>query len=347
MTLLTLSLIVLACGWKFVKDWRLTRFEALKNSGHPQYFAAVLAGAYLACLSASLHSLLSGIGPYRAVLEGALSYLPGAPGNSGEAELIASMTAIAAISFFLGSMLAWLFNHFAFRDPGLLVAIARKVGAVDELEELCLKCLRDGVLLAITLKSGKVYVGIPEGYSVFEQDRKWVAVWPLASGFRDIWHRLVLNTYYQPHYDQLSTDAGEGGPTSTDFRVVIPRSEVQSAQAFDLPTYEAFQSSAPAAAQPSDNEETVEAGDSHMELDGADQVARQDSSQEPKDNTQALKEEILPEEDAVLLRNYFGFVTSVSLSILLLSGSALSVIFLGATLYYLARMVDARSRWRR
>ncbi|MCD6679517.1 MAG: hypothetical protein LT102_02510 [Burkholderiaceae bacterium] len=45
MTSLALTFFILACGWKFYKEWRVTRYAALSHSGHPQYFGAAIASA--------------------------------------------------------------------------------------------------------------------------------------------------------------------------------------------------------------------------------------------------------------------------------------------------------------
>ena len=92
MTILALSLFVLACGWKFIKDWRFTRYAALKNSGHPQYFGAAIAAVYLGCMSASLHNFFSDFDSYREAVSSGLTYLPSLAESKVERASVATTT---------------------------------------------------------------------------------------------------------------------------------------------------------------------------------------------------------------------------------------------------------------
>ncbi|GGA82333.1 hypothetical protein GCM10011521_20870 [Arenimonas soli] len=224
------------------------------------------------------------------------------------------------------------------------MALARKVGAIEELEELCIRCLESGVLIAITLKSGKVYVGIPEAYSILDGEKKWIGIWPMASGYRDSEQGLVLKTYYQPHYELMERSGESCGPTLDDFRIVLPRSEVSSAQSFDLPTYARFGFGVPAAegsALDGDGAASAQVTNLPDTLDQMDEIENDGSE---IDNASELSAEIMPPEDAALLRIYFGFVVSFSMFVVLVSGTAVSAFFLAASLYCLVRLLQARDR---
>jgi hypothetical protein len=236
-----LGLFILACGWKFYKDWRLTRFAALANSGHPQYFAAAIAAAYLFCLAICLHRaalqapfysemIRSGIGPIPLFVD---------PSKGESSANVAVLTALAFWTFVLSVFMGWILNRPLFKTPELLVAVAKKVGAVDQLERLFISCLDEGLLVAVTLSSKKVYVGVGERSSGFHHDRNWVSIWPWASGYRDDTGRLNITTYYEPQYIKLDGVVADG-LTPDDFLVVVPRSEIVSAQSIDLPTFQIF-----------------------------------------------------------------------------------------------------------
>lgn len=344
MTILALSLFILACGWKFTKDWRFTRYAALKNAGHPQYFGAAIAAAYVGCLAASMHELSMESGVYRELVSNALTYLPTSSKNAAESKVIATLAAVAGWSFLLSCFLSWTFNRPLFRDPALLVAVARKVGAMDELEALCLKCLETGMLLAVTLKSGKVYVGVPEGYSAIGDEKKWLAIWPMASGYRDDKHKLELTTYYSPQYE-IAESGDNGGLQVDDFRVILPKAEISTAQSFDLSTYASFGvNGLSSAGVEADAEASFATGDeepnatyeNHIES-MIDAVNAGSIDVGGLDNAAELTAEIIPHRDAKLLNYYFGFVIFFSLAVLLASGSWLSAPAFALAAYSLMR----------
>lgn len=95
--------------------------------------------------------------------------------------------------------------------------------------------------VSVTLKGGKVYVGfVLENFDP-AYDRKYVSILPIASGYRDpAEHRLVLTTTYGEVYLRIRGHRADLAPA--DFRVVIPVTEVQSANLFDWDAYDEFQS---------------------------------------------------------------------------------------------------------
>ena len=274
-------------------------------------------------MSASLHNFFSDFDSYREAVSSGLTYLPSLAESKVERASVATTAAIAAWSFVLSVGLSNCFNFFLFRDPRLLVAVARKVGAVDELEALCHKCLNSGLLVALTLKSGKVYVGVPEGSSPLDAERTWIVLWPMASGYRDAKQKLCLTTFYAPHYEKAAS-GDEDVLAYDDFRVVLPRAEIETAQSFDLPTYASFSEEVPAS-------QVSLASIAPTEVSGNDEKrVAQDAAE--VDNASALTAEIIAPRDATLVRVYFGMVVSISLSIVLVSGSALSTLSLLSTL---------------
>ena len=239
MSFLALGLFVLACGWKLYKDWLLTRYSALKNSGHPQYFAAALFAAYLFVLAVCVDRATRDI-PLRAFLIEVLGAMPYEPSQVSEAPV--QSRALGVIAFWVAVLtlgLGWAFNRPMYRSEELLLSVASKVGALDRMERLIIRCIKGGLLTAITLSSGKVYAGIPLRGRSLDQDRVWLEIWPFASGYRTNEGALKLTTYYQPQYDAAAL-SDENELTEQDFAVVIPISQIVSAQSFDLPTYHSF-----------------------------------------------------------------------------------------------------------
>lgn len=233
------------------------------------------------------------------------------------------MTSIALWAIALTILLAWLFNRPLFRSPQLLVAVAKKVGTIDQLETLLQSSVATGVLVAITLKNGKAYVGVPERSSPFEQaaSRAWVAIWPMASGYRDVEGKLRLNTFYSPQYERLEN--GENVSISEKFRVVVPRTEITTAQLFDLEIYASFQGVVP-----------LEGGTADVR-----QPHLQQSNQERKMNPESKSEieeitrEILDQDDLYRLFSYCLYLAFITLAILVLPVSVIFSALLAAVAF--------------
>lgn len=128
MTTLALGLFILACGWKFYKDWRLTRFAALANSGHPQYFAAAIAAGYLFCLAICIHCTALQVPLYSLVVGSSVNPIPMFTDQSkGESPAnVAVLVALAFWTFTLAVFMGWMLNRPLFRTPELILAVAKR-----------------------------------------------------------------------------------------------------------------------------------------------------------------------------------------------------------------------------
>lgn len=233
MTSLALLAVLLAAGWYFYRQWRYTRFEALHHPGHPQYFGAALCAVYLFGLSAGLHALAmrhSSYGLYLSKLQG---MLPLQPSDKQSFEGLTLHLALTLWCLFLAAALPLLLNDPLVRIRSLAQLIASRHGAIDAIESLAIKCEDDGTLVALTLDSGKVYVGLLDEFTGPRVGKEWVGMTPVASGYRDSTGKLVFTTFYDI---KLPDDA-----TMEIFQVIVSMKQIVSAQAFDLELYKQFQ----------------------------------------------------------------------------------------------------------
>ncbi|WP_129136909.1 hypothetical protein [Luteimonas sp. YGD11-2] len=232
MTSVVLLAVLLAAGWYFYRQWRYTRFEALHHPGHPQYFGAALCAVYLFALSAAIHELASKNGLYSATLEGVIALLPLEPSERQSDAQLQLHFAITLLSLLFAAFLPLLFNGPLVRTPSLAQIIATRHGAIDPLESLAIKCEEEGTLCALTLDNGKFYAGLLEAFTSPQIGKEWIAITPIASGFRDDHKALQLTTFYDI---ALPDDT-----TAEIFRVVISTKQIVTAQSFDLALYQEF-----------------------------------------------------------------------------------------------------------
>lgn len=112
----------------------------------------------------------------------------------------------------------------------------------DGLESLLCQSMKEGMLVMVTLKSRKVYVGRVEQSRMLNGDIDNLVLIPMLSGYRD-WDHLqffITHNYYN-YYNQFDIHSDEGELRLEHFRVVIVAREVDSASLFDLKTYQQFQ----------------------------------------------------------------------------------------------------------
>lgn len=220
--------LILACGWRLYRLYLPTRYIALNNEGHPQYFGAVMGGAYLAFLGVSVHTAVSG-SPFYQWLQIVLAPLmPSAEPMPAHTVELASIVA-------WGVALSWLLPPLLNAPLIFIKGVSRSVReqqSVDELDQAIRYSVGRGLSLAVTLSSGKVYVGISLREEDEDGDQSWLVMLPLASGFRDAKGQLELTTAYQPVYLKQADRPPE------DFLVLLPMSQISSVQTFDLEFYQ-------------------------------------------------------------------------------------------------------------
>jgi hypothetical protein len=123
----------------------------------------------------------------------------------------------------------------------------------DHLERLLLRSAREKRSLALTLRTGKIYVGstlrLPADLAT---ERKSITILPLVSGYRDRdTQALVFTTDYSGVHERLADARGAVDGTSADeFELVIPVAEVVSANLFDWDVYRWFREAPPSVRRP-------------------------------------------------------------------------------------------------
>jgi len=112
----------------------------------------------------------------------------------------------------------------------------------DYLEELLNQAQAETRQVSLTLKNGKVYVGFVVRTFDPAYDRKYIIVLPTMSGYRtEPTHEVKFTTDYTRVYQALMReDQSRLVRGVNDFQVVVPVSEVLSANLFDWDAYSRF-----------------------------------------------------------------------------------------------------------
>lgn len=236
------SLLPVLGGYWILTNLVPTRTEALRQSGYHVAFRSAVAGLLLLVPAYLLVLVFEGVSSWP---EGR-----GLPDTfKVDFELVAMMSAL------LGFLGPYALNGFF--DKGK--AEDRVAGKYGDLVELLIaEAIRRSLLIEVSLRTGKSYIGFAIGNTISRWPESDLALLPISSGYR---HKdtqeLVITTNYAPVMSEHIKDVLESPEFPAvdfrDFRVVIPRSEIVSARLFNPGLHQKFQSidnrSSPAGAE--------------------------------------------------------------------------------------------------
>jgi hypothetical protein len=134
-------------------------------------------------------------------------------------------------------------NDAALQDEKVRMQLYAELAKSNGIEHLLYDSMRDRLLVLITLKSRKVYVGKVQDQRLLHGDLENIVIIPMLSGFRDkdTLRFAVQHSYYDYYRQQgISDKDSEGSLNLSHFRTVVPASEIDSISLFDLHTYQEF-----------------------------------------------------------------------------------------------------------
>lgn len=129
-------------------------------------------------------------------------------------------------------------NH---KDPQKRKAIFEEIAAHSAVENILLESVERGLLLLVTLKSRKVYVGMIDEARFNQLDTNTLVLIPFMSGYRDkdTLTFCVEHNYVDYYLSQGITLTSE--PLSVyQFRHVLPFDQIESFSLFNVETFETF-----------------------------------------------------------------------------------------------------------
>lgn len=245
MSSVALALIFFALGWFVFRSWTLTRFLALKEQGHPQYFAAALAAAIVFLMSASLHAGFKQAFPELCVtLDGHFSQLlPSPASKNDDADSLRALGVITVWGFFTAWLATLLLNLPLHKNETIKRAFLKKQGlydTIDETVEMAFTHARRLALL-ITMDSGKCYVGKPLSANLANNEREWLTLFPMISGYRDEKLDFKPTVFYTVFYEEvlkaLDNDANRAKKITDMFAIQLPVSSIVSIHTFSMDIY--------------------------------------------------------------------------------------------------------------
>ena len=239
-----LLLLPLLGGFIFTRQWKRTRYYALRSDGYVLLFYAASWGALFLLIACVLSFILSpGFGRFVDFWHIVIPIE-----HSGK----------AAMAFVLASTL-WYPLNWGYQDEIQIDRVIQR--KQDPLELLLRTAMGEGKLVLISVKNGKIYVG----YIISNLNPAYpiesLGMLPMISGYRRTTDKTAcFTTPYTVAYDKIEKeirgrmqqDANNAQENIeeiiqdaideelSDFKIVIPITEIQSAAIFKLDTYEKY-----------------------------------------------------------------------------------------------------------
>lgn len=117
----------------------------------------------------------------------------------------------------------------------------KKVAEADGLEALLFDSMQQNLLVLISLKSRKTYVGKVHQARFIHADLENIVIIPMLSGYRDKDTLTFKQEHSYTDYYKEHVISDKSQPLSIyDFRTVISRSEIDTASLFDPDTFKRF-----------------------------------------------------------------------------------------------------------
>ena len=221
-----LLLLPLLGGYIFISHWNHTRFDARRYSGERLVFHSALAGVVFLVLGLGLGLALAAWMP--GLAEWWLRFVP------------FEYSGTSLLAFLLG-VVGWMpLNGLVNKAEVEAQKAVEQWG--DFLELLINRSIRETKQVSLTLRSGKVYIGFVMSGIDPAFDRRYLKLLPMLSGYRDERTRdMVITRDYARVYARLiDEDSAYLLSIADEFQLVIPTTEIVSANLFDPDIYRLF-----------------------------------------------------------------------------------------------------------
>jgi hypothetical protein len=233
--------IVLVSGYIFAHQHLSSRYRLSRTQGWHSYFYVAYRGMIFSLISAALCFTMDYFDCISKTLKLYGFFL------SDFNDLLLSLHDIkvgawAILTLTLAQASAWislLYYHFfpTRKDKRLM-----KIVAQNHLESFVFEASYTQFPIIVTLSSRKTYVGICYGDELTNRELDHIALLPYLSGYRDKDDLSFEDTTdYWTHYETEGILKGSHDFLDLDdFRIILPRSEIESYAFFDLQTYIKF-----------------------------------------------------------------------------------------------------------
>ncbi|UJZ95057.1 hypothetical protein IHC87_06845 [Photobacterium damselae subsp. damselae] len=246
-------LFLLSCGFIFTNMHLPARTRQKKSTGWDSYFHVaawgfcfIFAGGFLyTCIFLALESIEFILNLPRYFVEYDKVDLTSFLSKTVFLNVRIDTVFVAVLSMFL-SVLFGIASQRRMSDPHKRKKVIQKLVTSDSIEKMIFDSMDKKMLVLVSLSSRKVYVGMIESTRVERGDSENITIIPFISGYRDS-DTLVFKVShdYITHYLENEISASSVPLAISDFRIVLPVSNIESISLFDPDTYQNFESKTP------------------------------------------------------------------------------------------------------
>jgi hypothetical protein len=248
-----LLMVVLVVGFLYTNVHPVSRYKQMRSTGWNAYFHVASWGLFftlVGCIASLVLmyslDLISLIFRIPSIIFTSLDYSVPLFGRSiFQHHLPGGFAVGTLLSFVLAALIAF---GKALQSKNLMKSSPkdqeeeyRKVAESDGLEALLFDSMRQNLLVLISLKSRKAYVGKVQQTRFVHADLENIVIIPMLSGYRDKDTLTFVSVHsYTEYYREHVISQVSEPLTINDFRTVIPRNEIESASLFDPETFKKF-----------------------------------------------------------------------------------------------------------
>ncbi|MCE9870281.1 hypothetical protein LZ667_02595 [Hafnia alvei] len=245
-----LIVIVLVCGYHYTKCHLPSRYKQSKAVGWNAYFDVALKGGEFLISGVLIASILTAIVYLLMFFLNIPTYLFGWYTEFTFASDLLSKR-VFGLSMYSSACLACTVvvsigkaseatkNN---KDPKKRIEIFREIATHSAVENILLESIERGLLLLVTLKSRKVYVGMIDEARFNQLDTSTLVLIPFMSGYRDKdTLTFCVEHNYVDHYLKEGITLTSEPLSVYQFRHVLPLEQIESFSLFNVETYETFQ----------------------------------------------------------------------------------------------------------
>ena len=246
-----LIVVVLVCGYMYINSHIPSKHQFKKSTGWQSYFQVALKGAYYVCISflmllACWILLLLIMFIFNIVI-----FFKADPEYFTFAYDILQVKFVGlGLPFVLLVVIAGMLSFVEsnneekkLTDPKQRELIFKEIAHSNPIEGIILESSmsNNNLLVSITLKSRKVYVGMPQELRLEHLNTDVIVVIPFLSGYRDKdTLAFVEEVNYADHYKECNIDFDTEPLSLQQYRHVLPRDQIESVSLFNAQVYQKF-----------------------------------------------------------------------------------------------------------
>ncbi|MES4611429.1 hypothetical protein V2154_02405 [Ewingella sp. CoE-038-23] len=249
-----LIVVVLVCGYMYINSHIPSKHQFKKSTGWQSYFQVAMKGAYYVSISfISLLILWLALVLVMLIFNIPLLFKEKPEYFTFAYDLLQIKFVGLGLPFVLLVIIAGILSFIESKneekklvDPEQRDRIFNEIAQSNPIEGIILESFTSNqhLLVSITLKSRKVYVGMPQELRLEHLNTDVIVLIPFLSGYRDKdTLSFIEDVNYADHYQECSIGFDTQPLSLKQYRHVIPRDQIESVSLFNAEVYKKFKES--------------------------------------------------------------------------------------------------------